>query len=60
MSSGRTYLSKSSSLIVFSSNALCFRVMPFLCAFFAVLEAASYPVNKLVMSLTPHETILYR
>lgn len=47
MSSGRTYLSKSSSLIVFSSRALSLRVMPFLCAFFAVFEAASYPMMPL-------------
>ena len=41
MSSGRTCLSKSSSLMTPSSMALSFSVMPFLCAFLAVLEALS-------------------
>ena len=41
INSGRTYLSKSSSLRAFSSMALAFNVMPFLCAFFATFDAAS-------------------
>lgn len=47
ISSGRTYLSKSASLMVFNSIALSFRVIPFLCAFLAVFEAASYPDHGL-------------
>ena len=41
ISSGRTYLSKSSSLNAFSSMALCFKVKPLLWAFFATFEAES-------------------
>lgn len=41
MSSGRTYLSKSSELMTLSSMAASLRVRPFLWACLAVLEAAS-------------------
>lgn len=48
ISSGLTYLSKSASLITLSSMALSLRVIPFLWAFLAVLEAASYPLHQSV------------
>lgn len=41
ISSGRTCLSKSSEEMTLSSMAACLSVSPFLCACFAVLEAAS-------------------